>query len=407
MNRSLPFAAGLVLGAALLASPALAQPAPANAPNIGAAIRDGALQLEFRPRYESVQQDGVADGEALSLRTRLGWTSARWRGLQATLEFEAVSDLGGDHNDGVPPGEPFATIADPEGAEINRLQLSWAPNDTVSATIGRQRILFDDQRFIGAVGWRQDDQTFDALRLDFNRGAFHVSYAYLDRINRIFAEELDWDAQSHLINASYGFGPALKVTAFAYLIDLEDGGAAQSNATYGVRASGAADFSGVRFAYSGSYATQSDSADAPAAYDADYWALDVSAARGPLTARAGIESLEGNGPGQRFVTPLATGHAFQGWADVFLATPNDGVVDRYVSASYRLPTEMPANSAITLAWHDFEAERTGAAFGEELDVQFTGEITPQLSFIVKYADYDGNGAPPDTRRTWFGLEYKL
>lgn len=388
-----------------------ATPAPAGAQeaNLTNAIRTGALTFELRPRYETASQAGLADAEAFTVRTRLGWQTAKWRDLQGAIEFDAVTDLGGDHNDGIPPAEPFATIADPEGAELNRLQISWTPSETFTATIGRQRINFDDQRFVGAANWRQDDQAFDALRVDLRHGPFQATYAYLDHINRIFADDLDWDSQSHLVNSSYAFGTPLKLTAFAYLLDFDGGGAAQSNATYGVRATGATTFGGVQLDYAASYATQADYGNNPVAYDADYWTIDLSATHGPVTGRIGYESLEGDGPGQRFITPLATGHAFAGWADVFLTTPHDGVEHLFISGIYRVPITLPTLSSptITATWRDFQAERTGADLGEEFDVQFTGALTRQLSFVLKYADYDGTGAPPDTTRAWFGLEYKI
>ena len=65
----------------------------------------------------------------------------------------------------------FTLINDPDEVELNRAQLSYALNKDLSATIGRQRILIDDQRFIGNVGWRQNEQTFDSARVDGGVGA--------------------------------------------------------------------------------------------------------------------------------------------------------------------------------------------------------------------------------------------
>ena len=395
------------LGLAAMASSAYAQEtAPGD---FVQAIQAGTPILEVRPRHESAEIDGVSNADALTLRTRLGWQTGQWNQLQGLIEFEDVRVLSGDYNDGTPPAEPYATIADPETTELNRLQVVWTPSETFKATLGRQRIAFDDQRFVGAVAWRQDEQTFDALRFDLNQGGFSASYAFIDHVNRIFAEELDWDSQSHLLNAGYSFGPKLKLTAFAYLMDFEGGGEALSNATYGVRATGSAPLGPVQLAYAASYATQTDHGGNPNAYDADYFSFDLNATHGPLSLRAGIESLEGEGPGRRFVTPLATGHAFQGWADVFLLTPNDGVTDVYVAPTFRPAFSAPylSSPSLTIAWHDFEAERTGADLGEELDVIATASITRRLSVLIKYADYDGTGAPAETTRTWLGFEFKI
>ena len=53
---------------------------------------------------------------------------------------------------------------------------------------------------------------------------------------------------------------------------------------------------------------------------------------GPLGFKAGYEVLEGAPTGGlAFVTPLATLHKFQGWADKFLATPASGIEDAYIA----------------------------------------------------------------------------
>jgi hypothetical protein len=406
-------AASALAGALLIAESAGAQ-APENkasAANFSTAIRSGAPILELRPRYESAAQSGAPDAEALTLRTRLGWRTAKWRNLEALIEFEDVRALTGDYNDGVPPAEPFATIADPEGTEINRLQLAWTPNDKAAVTLGRQRIVFDDQRFIGAVAWRQDEQTFDALRLDADFGAIDIAYAYVDHVNRVFGEALDWESESHLVNASYAFGAPMRLAAFVYALDFPDpaSAAANSNITYGLRATGRFGRDALKLAYAASYALQSDYGANPFSYEAEYLAAELSATWGPATARIAFESLEGDGPNQRFQTPLATLHAFQGWADVFLITPNDGIDDLNGSLILRPAwrSDHLFNIEFLVRAHEFEAERTGADLGSEIDLSASAHFTEKLSGLIKYADYDGTGAPVDTTRVWVGFEYRL
>jgi hypothetical protein len=409
---------GTALGAlawlGILASSAAAQTTDTPPPNdLVTAIQSGTPILEMRARYEGVSQTGVADAEALTMRTRLGWQTAEWRDLVGLIEFEDVRQLGGgDYNDGVPPAKPFATIADPDVTELNRLQLAWTPTDTIAVTLGRQRINLDDQRFIGGVGWRQDEQTFDAVRLDADFGRLDVTYAYLDHINRIFAEELDWESDSHLLNASYTIADPLKFTGFVYALDFPGLAAANaSNITYGLRASGRAWVERFQLAYAATYATQSDYGSNLVDYDADYWAAEFSATWGPTTARLGYESLEGDGPDQRFQTPLATLHAFQGWADAFLSTPSDGVTDlnATLSISPRWRLDHLFNINLTARYHGYEFERTGDDLGSEWNASASAQITRRLGWIVKWADYDGPGgaAPADRSKTWVGLEFRL
>lgn len=410
-------ACSVLAGLAMFAGSAAAQtppdsPTPMDLPT---AIQSGTPIFEVRPRYEGVGQSGSADAEALSVRTRLGWQTAKWNDLTGLIEFEDVRQLGGsDYNDGVPPTEPFASITDPDVTELNRLQLAWTPTEQLTFTLGRQRIALDDQRFVGPVAWRQDEQTFDAARVDGDFGRFDITYAYLGHVNRIFAEDLDFDSDSHLLNASYTFADPLRITGFVYALDF--GNAANlSNITYGARAAGNLWLDRFKISYAATYATQSDYGANLVDYEADYIAAEASATLGPTTARLAYESLEGNGPDRRFITPLATLHAFQGWSDAFIAngakTPNDGIDDLNASliVNPRWRLDHLFNINLTARYHEFEAQSTGADLGSEIDLSASAQITRRLGWLVKWADYDGPGgaAPADRTKTWVGLEFRL
>lgn len=53
-------------------------------------------------------------------------------------------------------------VIDPAGVELNQLWLAWK-GERGGATLGRQRLQLDNQRWVGNSGWRQNEQTFDAL----------------------------------------------------------------------------------------------------------------------------------------------------------------------------------------------------------------------------------------------------
>jgi Alginate export len=409
LNLQLKALCCAMIGAGALATTAAAETAPPG--DIVSAIQGGKLILDARARVEEVDQSNVADAEAFTLRTHLGWETAAYRGFTALIEAEDVRQLGGgDYNDGVPPAEPFATIADPDVTEINRAQLAWTINPHFGVTLGRQRISFDDQRFVGPSPWRQDEQTFDAARADVAYGRFKATYAYVDHVNRVFAEALDWDGPSHFLNASFAVDPHLKLSGFAYLLDFDEPAAAlaQSSATYGVRAAGAATLEGVKLDYAATYATQEDYGSNPASFDLDYVGAELTAAMGAFSGRVMYEELEGDGA-RGFATPLASLHPFNGWAGVFGATPADGLKDFNVMGTMRpsFSAEHLSNIVLSARYHDFEAERTGADLGDEIDLLATAALTPNISAMLKYADYDGTGAPADTTRAWLGLEFKL
>jgi len=134
---------------------------------LGDALTQGKVSLNSRLRYESVEQTGLRDADAFTLRTRLGYTIAAWRGWKAMLEAENIVAADGDSYSQAglnPGGAGKAVIADPETTELNQGWIAFTQDQT-TATVGRQRLVLDNARFIGDVGWRQNMQTFDAVVL--------------------------------------------------------------------------------------------------------------------------------------------------------------------------------------------------------------------------------------------------
>ncbi|KRB41718.1 hypothetical protein ASE02_05330 [Phenylobacterium sp. Root700] len=416
--------------------PAPELPPPAPPPTLSEAIAGGKLLLEVRGRYEGVDQKKTAvltrNGEAFTVRTRLGWETADWRGLKGLIEFEDVRQIGPEHYAVNVPGAltpplngadkaRYPIINDPDVTELNRLQLTWTPSTALAVTAGRQRILIDDQRFVGNVGWRQDEQTFDAARADLAFGRFKATYAYVTHVNRVLGEMKDWDSDSHLLNATWSPAEALRLQGFVYALDFQNS-AANSSITKGLKASGKTWVGLFQVAYNATYAVQSDYRGNTPAYDLDYWGADAAGTFDIYTAKVSWESLEGNGT-RGFTTPLATTHAFQGWSDAFVQPlgGNKGFVDGIEDLNFSLnvkPRFRAAyffNADILVRYHDFDAQRTGADLGREWDIQAQAAITPKLSVAVKYADFEreafvppGSAAPPPSRtKVWFTLEYKL
>jgi hypothetical protein len=431
------------LGAAEPTAPAEPEPAapepppqPAQALTISDAIAGGKLLLEVRARYEFVDQKKTAvlrdNGEAFTVRTRLGWETADWNGVKGLVEFEDVRQLGPEHFAVNVPGATtpplngadkarYPLINDPDVTELNRLQLTWTPSAAFSVTAGRQRILIDDQRFIGNVGWRQDEQTFDAVRTDVAWGRFKATYAYVTHVNRILGELKDWDSDSHLFNATWSPAEALRVEGFVYALDFGNS-PANASITKGLKASGKAWLGLFQVVYNATYARQGDYRGNTPGYSLDYWGADLAGTFDIWTAKVSYESLEGNGI-RGFTTPLATTHAFQGWADAFVQPlgGNKGFVDGIEDLNFtfnakpRFRTTYFFNSDILVRYHDFNDQRTGADLGREWDVQFQAAINPKLSWALKYADFErvarvppGTATPPASRtKVWFTLEYRL
>jgi hypothetical protein len=380
---------------------------PAAAESFGDALTQGKASVNLRARYEAVEQTGLKDADALTLRTRVGYTTAPFQGLKAMVEFENIASPDGDAYSQAglnPGGAGRAVVADPEGSEVNQAWLAYTSGQT-TATAGRQRLVLDNVRFVGDVGWRQNAQTFDGFVLsDKTLAKTTLTYAWLGRINRVFGDDHaqgNWDSDSHILNASYAGLKAGTLTAYAYLLDF-DNAAAQSCATYGASFAGAAPVSAaLKLTYRLEAATQGDYGSSALSYTTDYYALELGLAGKPGALAIGYEKLGSDG-GVSFRTPLATLHAFNGWADMFLATPANGIEDTYIKAAATLPGDI----SFLAFYHKFTAARLGADYGTELDLQLTRKFGKFVTGTIKYAGFDRDStAFADVDKFWVMAEF--
>jgi hypothetical protein len=369
---------------------------------------EGKLSLNARLRYEGVEQSGLLEASAFTLRTRLGFTTGAYAGFRAMVEGENIIVADGDryNQSGLNPAAARrAVVADPEVSEFNQVWVSYATGKT-AATLGRQRLVLENQRFIGDVGWRQNQQTFDAFVVqDKTLGQTTLTYAYLDRINRVFGgrhPQGHWDSKSHLLNASRAGLPAAgTLVAYAYWLDFANS-PANSCATWGGSYTGALDLSAAaKLAFRAEFATQTDHGSSRLDYAAHYYLAEAGATGKPGSLSLGYEVL-GSDHNVGFKTPLATLHAFNGWADIFLATPAAGLVNTYVKGA----ANFPHGFAFTTFYHWFESDAGRTKFGHEFDALVSRKFGKYVTAAAKYADFRRDGPIfPNVRKVWVQLEF--
>lgn len=371
------------------------------------AVTAGETHVALRYRFEHVDQDGfTARANASTVRLRLNHLTSAWRGWRAFGEYDYVGELFADNFNSAGGSTPnrgnYPVVADPEGADLNQLYADYAARGW-RLRFGRQRILLDDQRYVGGVGWRQNEQTFDAVSAAGSApGNSEVFYAWVSNANRIFGETVpagDHRMSTHLLNVRVAVGDSHAVTPYAYYIDNEDDPTA-STSTIGVRAGGDLETANGVVRWLAELATQSDAAQAPVDFDARYWRLEAGwQPPGELpVVGLGVASLGGDrsAPGRAFRTPLATLHAFQGWADQFLVTPDAGVTDAYGSIACA-----PRGWRLEGIFHRFSAEDGGETFGRELDLSATRPVGSRYAVTLKAAFFDGRSAGfVDTTKAW-------
>lgn len=382
----------------------------AAADNLGEAFTEGKFGYSFRWRLENVDQDPFPnDATAIPLRARINFHTSDLYGWSAKAEFDYVFNFGvdtfnaGGGNTPNPPGYPV--IADPGGEDLNQLFLQYKGN-IGQLRAGRQRIIYDNARFIGNVGWRQNEQTYDSFSYNYGYGAddtLQLQYAYVDNVNRIFGDEVnagDHAQNTHLVNVSFKFNSATKLTGYYYDIDNEDV-ASFSNVTYGFRFSGKTSNDGPKFGYLLEYASQKENADNPVDYSADYWRADLSLGLNWATVYIGYEVLSGDSTlsGQAFRTPLATLHAFNGWADKFLTTPDAGLNDAFIGAKGKL-----GKWNWNVLYHDFSADSGSGDYGTEFDGFIKHKFMNNYSILFKAALFNSDSpAFGDTNKYWIQL----
>ncbi len=413
MKRKMMCALLSVASATAMTLPAAAEEMESSGDELKDLITDGSVALNFRYRFEGVDQDGFdEDAEASLLRSRLTLTSGTFKGFSGQLEIDDVSAIGPDDYNSTENGKgEYPVIADPEGTDLNQLWVKYA-FESGSATAGRQRIVQGSQRFVGGVAWRQNEQTYDAARLLLEPAAgLKVDLSYVDQVNRIFgpddgAQPAEWEGDTGLLRVDYQIAEGHSLASFGYLIDVEPqsgfpSGRAEDNSTqtFGLEYSGKFEL----LSLVASYARQSDSGDSTLSYDTDYYFAEVSASFKPVTVKAGYEVLAAD-EGVGFKTPLATLHKFQGWADKFLVTPGDGIEDAYVGVSGKVgPVKLAA------VYHDFQAESSSADFGSEIDFVATWPFNDTLTLQAKLAsfDTDDDSRYTDTDKFWLTAQVKF
>lgn len=346
--------------------------------------------LDARLRYEFANVQGFDDSHALTLRLRPGLKTADWHGFSALAEGEFTGAAIDDYNGGARGAQPFdpanSVIADPQNAELNQAILQYKGYDT-TVKIGRQRIIYDQAAFVGNVGWRQNEQTYDAASITYVADCgFQVSYAWVEQVNRIFGAQADGPLDNvgsniHLINASYSGFEKMKFGGYIYLMDFHEKALeGWDNNTFGI----SADVPVAGLETHGEFAYQ-DKAGQSNDLEALYFHINVAKSLpfGKLTV--GVEQLD-NG----FQTPLATLHNMNGFADTTDGLrangTTGGLTDSYISLTAPLPWDLKWTNVA----HCFGDNQLGTSFGFGWDSLLTKKFNDHFSANAMLGYFDSN-----------------
>jgi hypothetical protein len=381
-------------------------------------LNDIKVKGEIRPRFETASDNGSAGERAQSLtaRTHLSITGGLLdvKNLTATVGLQSVNNFGYTNYNSTQNGNTkYDKIVDPQAAMLSEASIDYKMGKTAMHA-GRSQLNLDNQRFIGTVGWRQLERSYDTAYVADNSienlnllAAYVYGYAGVKSVPTT-------DTNSILLHAVYKLNDALKVTAYDYML-------ADTHDTYGLALTGKIDTGMAKLNYRAEYAIQSDATmelgtqtSETGKADADYINLDLGANISGVLAGVNYEALsgtDGTDGKTAFSTPLATGHKFNGWADKFLTTPTGGLID----ANIRIGYKAKGLGKILAVYHNFTADKKMGGnddLGSELDVVYVNKVpgVNNLTALLKGAAYTGGnvtGYTETKKVVWAQLDYKF
>ncbi len=378
----------------------------------------GAVKFDLNYRYENVNQDNVTNpplngkpaasqprtANANTARLRLGLLSPVFHGLQGFAEYQGVYAMQSDYNSTRNGKTEYSTIADPYKNELDQLWLGYAGIPDTLIKGGRQRIKFDDDRFIGNVGWRQLEQTYDsALITNKSIKNLAINVGYIGNVKTFTVTNANINAP--ILNVNYKLGDYGNLVGYGYWLGYtQPANYANSNQTYGLRFTNyqkpgdslkLSDNYGLL--YTAEWSIQSDYQNSLQRKTVNRYNLMGGFTAYMFSFQGAMEQLDGVGQNKTFITPLGTNHAFQGWADIFLVTPNNGIRDVFGTVTASLDK---GDVTLTGVYHDFYDDTGNIHYGNEWDFMATKKFGKHYTLLAKYAYYNADHYNTDTQKIW-------
>ncbi len=385
-----------------------------------ASIHD--VNVSTRLRYSDLSS-GEQDGKASSIRLRIE-AHSQWQDYLSTHVGVDHVETGfkDDHSDGVRfNGKPV--IPDAEGPDLNQLWIRGNITET-TITLGRQRITFDDQRFIGGNSFWQNEQTFDALHIEHKwLSRSRASFSQIMNVNRIFGDDTDETLKTSDINyiANAGARPSATLgdhkqntqlvrievnewdysqwVSYGFFIENKDAPVLSSD-TLGSRYTFRTQISDFKYKIEAEIAYQKRT-ELDGTPSSRYNKVVAGIGYNSLSLSARFEQLTAES-GAGFITPLGSLHDFHGWADRFSATPGTGLNDTSLKLKWR-----SSPWKFDLRYHFFSSTENNDEYGEEVDLDISLKIKKHHHLHLRLADFNAhaNGPYSDETRMFFSYSY--
>lgn len=376
------------------------------------------LILGARARVAEVQTPDGKDAKAASILFRATLSSQWSDRFRSLIELDHVELFWEDQfSNGVNfNGTPV--IPDVSGTDLNQALVFFEPTNVWTISLGREAYNLGNQRFVGTNSFWQNEQSFDGGGATFEfASASQLRYQFIRNANRINGDDADRELspsdsnfealnglrpakflgdhkhRTHLIFAEFREWDFSRLQAYAFDMNIRS---AQklSNRTFG-----------LRYEYKGRFGKLRAQGHLEAAMQKRHeisqqdWLGYQSLGFG-LGWKAHQLSLLyerlGENKGISVVTPLASLHDKNGWADQFLLTPTSGLQDISLQYIWR-------DSPVTVdtRYHFFHADDDQRLLGTEFDLDLELKLNKIHSFLFRAADFRSKDVLYSDERRYF------
>ncbi|MEL7122481.1 MAG: alginate export family protein [Bacteroidota bacterium] len=380
--------------------------------DLAKAIGSGEFIFNGKLRFWNANDNAAKSSQAYTFGTNFGYLTKAYKGFQVYIEGESVVAITPDlYFDGLNGLTDRTNVTDPETLELNQMHIAYngSFNDTeLEVKVGRQAAIVEDERFIGRVSARQDDQTFDALygRLQNDQKGLAFEYAYMYQVNRLLAEEVDWRSDSHVFMLRYFKNKKIRFGFFCHLLDFQDDAPNVSNQTYGITIDrGPLPEDKIALNYRTAFAYQSDFGDNSTDYEAFLLNLEAGVSFPSLASfNIGYELASSDNGVASYQFPLSTGQRLHRISDVFIDPPADGLQNPYFTAE---ANDLFWGIGGWLGYHAYFSDEEGDFLGQEIDVVLYKQLIPDLLRAeITYGSFFGE-EPRFTDLHIFALDFVL
>ena len=385
------------------------------------------LSAQLRPRFE--YRNGayrpLVEGESPAIltnnRTRLNFDYKHTDRLHLYISLQNVNVWG--------QAQQIQAVDRTGGMSVFEAYAEFPLVNTLSAKVGRQMIVLDDDRIFGSLDWHPAGRSHDAVNLNWTpcdqwtlRGFFAYNQSGSTTTPTLnvntpsgqnFTPGWGQDYQ-HLqaLHAHYSISEAHQLSLlFANLGYRTDDSADQNMQTFGAHYTGKSN----QLSYGASAYMQTGKNNTGADKSAYMFAVNAGYKFSPIFGlTAGVDYLSGNASDdnskdKKFNPFSGTNHKFYGFMDYYYvgapgsnAAPSAGLLNPYLTANVR--TGEKSNLSATFHYFAPAAKfevggKKHSSYGSEIDLVYNLKVQPFIGLQVGYSTYFANDGTKALKNT--------